>query len=120
MPNLKSSNNFKKKSCSKCKNLDRKNYWLLKENKYLSVYSLGIIHPIGVEIKCGSLCVFMSCGNRFAQLTTEAAEKAARLVLSQLSERLSFSKHPSNNDEEMECLQFGICSYQVQPQRVNF
>ncbi|ABM75856.1 Hypothetical protein NATL1_12981 [Prochlorococcus marinus str. NATL1A] len=53
-------------------------------------------------------------------MTTEAAEKAARLVLSQLSERLSFSKHPSNNDEEMECLQFGICSYQVQPQRVNF
>ena len=62
----------------------------------------------------------MSYGNRFAQLTTEAAENAARLVLSQLSERLSFSKHQSNNDEEMECLQFGICSYQVQPQRVNF
>ena len=62
----------------------------------------------------------MSYGNHFAQLTTEAAENAARLVLSQLSERLSFSKHRSNNDEEMECLQFGICSYQVQPQRVNF
>ena len=62
----------------------------------------------------------MSYGNSFAQLTTEAAENAARLVLSQLTERLSFSKHPSNNDEEMECLQFGICSYQVQPQRVNF
>ena len=120
MLNLKSSNNFKKKSCSKCKNLDRKNYWLLKENKYLSVYSLGIIHPKGVEIKRGSSSVLMSYGNRFAQLTTEAAESAARLVLSQLSERLSFSKHPSNNDEEMECLQFGICSYQVQPQRVNF
>ena len=62
----------------------------------------------------------MSYGNRFAQLTTEAAENAARLVLSQLSERLSFSKHSSNSDEEMECLQFGICSYQAQPQRVNF
>ena len=62
----------------------------------------------------------MSYGNRFAQLTTEAAENAARLVLSQLSERLSLSKHPPNNDEEMECLQFGICSYQAQPQRVNF
>ena len=62
----------------------------------------------------------MSYGNRFAQLTTEAAEKAAQLVLSQLSERLNFSKHPSKNDEEMECLQFGICSYQPQPQRVNF
>ena len=62
----------------------------------------------------------MSYGNRFAQLTKEAAENAARLVLSQLSERLSFSKHPSNNDEEMECLQFGICSYQAQLQRVNF
>ena len=61
----------------------------------------------------------MSYGNRFAQLTTEAAENAARLVLSQLSERLSFSKHRTNNDEEMECLQFGICSYQAQPQRVN-
>ncbi len=62
----------------------------------------------------------MSYGNRFAQLTTEAAENAARLVLNQLNERLSFSKHQSSNDEEMECLQFGICSYQVQPQRVNF
>ena len=62
----------------------------------------------------------MSYGNRFAQLTTEAAENAARLVLNQLSERLSFSKHLSSNDEEMECLQFGICSYQAQTQRVNF
>ena len=62
----------------------------------------------------------MSYGNRFAQLTTEAAENAARLVLRQLSERLSFSKHLSNNDAEMECLQFGICSYQAEPQRVNF
>ncbi len=62
----------------------------------------------------------MSYGNRFAQLTTEAAENAARLVLSQLSERLRFSKYPSNKDEEMECLQFGICSYHAQPQRVTF
>ena len=62
----------------------------------------------------------MPYGNHFAKLTTEAAENAARLVLSQLSERLSFSKHQTNNDEEMECLQFGICSYEVQPQRVNF
>ena len=61
----------------------------------------------------------MSYGNRFAQLTTEAAENAARLVLTQLSERLNLSKHPSkNNDEEMECLQFGICTYQAQPQRI--
>ncbi len=60
----------------------------------------------------------MSSGNRFAQLTTEAAENAARLVLRQLSERLNFSKLQSKNDEEMECLQFGICSYQAQPQRV--
>ncbi len=60
----------------------------------------------------------MSYGNRFAQLSTEAAENAARLVLRQLSERLYFSKIPSKNDEEMECLQFGICSYQAQPQRV--
>ena len=62
----------------------------------------------------------MSYGNRFAQLTTDAAENAARLVLSQLSERLSFSKNPSSNDEEMECLQFGICSYQAQTQRIDF
>ena len=61
----------------------------------------------------------MSYGNRFAQLTTEAAENAARLVLSQLSERLHFPKLPLKSDEEMECLQFGICSYQTQPQRVN-
>ena len=61
----------------------------------------------------------MSYGNRFAQLTTEAAENAARLVLSQLSQRLNLSKIPLKNDEDMECLQFGICSYQVQPQRVS-
>ena len=60
----------------------------------------------------------MSYGNRFNQLTTEAAENAARLVLSQLSERLNFSKLPLKRDEEMECLQFGICSYQAQPKRV--
>ena len=60
----------------------------------------------------------MSYGNRFAQLTTEAAENAAHLVLTQLSERLNFSKHQSESDEEMECLQFGICSYQTQSQRV--
>ena len=62
----------------------------------------------------------MSYVNRLAQLTTEAAENAARLVLNQLSERLSFSNQPLNNDEEMECLQFGICSYQAQAQRVHF
>ena len=60
----------------------------------------------------------MSYVNRFAQLTTEAAENAAHLVLTQLSERLNFSKHQSESDEEMECLQFGICSYQPQTQRV--
>ena len=60
----------------------------------------------------------MSYGNRFTQLTTEAAENAARLVLAQLSERLNFSKHPLRSDEEMECLQFGICSYE--PQSVIF
>ena len=62
----------------------------------------------------------MDYGNRFAQLTKEAAENAARLVLSQLSERLSFSKHLSIQDEEMECMQFGICTYQAQPQSVDF
>ena len=60
----------------------------------------------------------MSYGNRFAQLTSEAAENAAHLVLTQLSERLNFSKHQSESDEEMECLQFGICSYQPLSQRV--
>ena len=62
----------------------------------------------------------MAYENSFAQLTTEAAENAARLVLKQLSERLIFSKHPSKNDEDMECLQFGICSYQAQPQKINY
>ena len=62
----------------------------------------------------------MSYGNCIAQLTTEAAETAASLVLNQLSERLNFSKHQSKIDEEMECLQFGICSYQPQVQRVVF
>tara|TARA_B100001250_G_scaffold408443_1_gene430862 strand:- start:975 stop:1163 length:189 start_codon:yes stop_codon:yes gene_type:complete len=60
----------------------------------------------------------MSYGNRFSQLTTEAAENAARLVLNQLSERLNLYKHQSKSDEEMECLQFGICSYRTQAQRV--
>ena len=56
----------------------------------------------------------MSYGNSFAQLTTQSAENAARLVLTQLSERLSFSKQQSRIDEEMECLQYGICSYKTQ------
>ena len=60
----------------------------------------------------------MSYRYHLAQLTTEAAENAARLVLAQLSERLNFYKHQSKVDEEMECLQFGICSYQTQPQKV--
>ena len=60
----------------------------------------------------------MFYGNRFAQLTTEADENAARLVLSQLSERLNFSKLSLKSDEEMECLQFGICTYQPQQQRI--
>ena len=60
----------------------------------------------------------MSYGNRFAQLTTEAAEKAAQLVLSQLSERIKFPKHESKIDNEMECLQFGICTYQHHTKRI--
>ena len=58
----------------------------------------------------------MSIENQIVQLTTEAAENAARLVLSQIAERLNFSKQRLRKDEEMECLQFGICSYQVQQQ----
>ena len=61
----------------------------------------------------------MSYGNLFAQLTTDGAKNAARHVICQLSERLRFSKHLSNNDEDMDCLLFSICSYQAQPQRVN-
>ena len=60
----------------------------------------------------------MTYGNRFTKLTADAAENAARLVLNQLSERLNFSRHSLKSDEEMECLQFGICSYQAQPQKV--
>lgn len=62
----------------------------------------------------------MSNRNRFAQLSTEAVENAAHNVLTQLAERLNLSKHQSRNDEELECLQFGICSYEPQPQRVTF
>ena len=51
-------------------------------------------------------------------LTPEAVENAARSVLIQLSERLTISKIKVKNEEEMECLQFGICSYPPQPQRV--
>ena len=61
----------------------------------------------------------MSYGKNFTQLTTEAAENAAQLVLTQLSERLNFSKAKLKKiDEEMECLQFGICSYKSRKQRV--
>ncbi len=60
----------------------------------------------------------MSYGNCFAQLTTDAAENAARLVLTQLTERLNINRRHRKNDEEMECLQFGICSYRPQNQRV--
>ena len=62
----------------------------------------------------------MSHKNTFAQLSTEAIENAAQSVLNQLSERLNFTNHQSRNDEELECLQFGICSYEPQPQRVSF
>ena len=51
-------------------------------------------------------------------LTPEAVENAAQLVLDQLSKRLNLYRERPTNDEEMECLQFGICSYQTQPQRV--
>ena len=56
----------------------------------------------------------MYYGNCFVQLNTEAAEKAAQLVLEQLSKRLCISKQQTKVDNEMECLQFGICSYQNQ------
>ena len=62
----------------------------------------------------------MPYGNRFTQLTNEAAEKAARLVLIQLSERLSFSKQQTKIDAELECKQFGICSFQTETQRLVF
>ena len=56
----------------------------------------------------------MYYGNRFIQLTADAAEQAAQVVLEQLSERLCISKEQTKVDDEMECLQFGICSYQNQ------
>ena len=61
----------------------------------------------------------MSLGNRFTQLSNEAVENAAQLVLNQLSKRLDFWKDESSIDAEMECKQFGICSFQPQPNRVN-
>ena len=91
----------------------------VRPHKHLSVYSLGTTPLRGVDIK-KDLLTPMALGNRFAQLTNEAAEKAARLVITQLSERINFHKHQSKTDNEMECLQFGICSYQHQPQRVVF
>ena len=55
-------------------------------------------------------------------LTPEAVENAARSVLDQLSERLNFSKK-SISDDQMECLQFGICPLPLTsnaPKRVIF
>ena len=66
------------------------------------------------------LRTLMSYENRFAQLTTESDENTAQQFLTQLSERLRFSKHQSKDDDEMECLQFGICSFRADPQRVIF
>ena len=60
----------------------------------------------------------MYYGNRFVQLTAEAAEKAAQLVLEQLSERLCISKQQTKIDNEMECLQFGICSYKNAQEKI--
>ena len=54
----------------------------------------------------------MSYGSSFSQLTAEAAEHSAQLVLNQLAQRLNCYKHDSKIDEELECLQFGICSYE--------
>ena len=62
----------------------------------------------------------MSYGNRLTQLTNEAAENAARLVLNQLGERLNFSRLQTKSDEEMECLQFGICSTESRAQQLVF
>ncbi len=61
----------------------------------------------------------MAFENRFAQLTTEAAENAAHLIRSQLSERLNFYKAQSTIDAEMECLQFGICTYEPNQNKIN-
>ena len=83
----------------------------------MSVYSLGSIPPIGVKINMEPR-IPMSYINQFAQLTTQAAENAAKLVLDQLTARLYFYKHPSKIDEDMECLQFGICSYHPKTNRV--
>ncbi len=60
----------------------------------------------------------MSSKNRFAELSTHAAEKAARSILNQLSERLNFTKYQSSKDRDLECMQFGICAYQAQPQKI--
>ena len=64
----------------------------------------------------------MSYLNPLNHLSPEAAEKAAHLVLTQLSERrksvienlkesiFNFAKDETRNEDEMECLQFGICA----------
>ncbi len=60
----------------------------------------------------------MSFSKSFTELTTQGADNAARLVLKKLSKRIYFSTRESTSDEEMECLQFGICTYQSQHKRV--
>ena len=64
------------------------------------------------------MCIFerlanMSLGILFNASSAEAEEKAARIVISQLSNRLHFSKQQPSVDEEIECLQFGICTYET-------
>ena len=99
------------------RNIKRSSQKQAKPHKHLSIFSLGGNALIGVDIG-KDLRLPMFNVNHFSQLSTEAAENSARLVLNQLSERLNFYRHQSESDDEMECLQFGICSYQPQPNRV--
>ena len=54
----------------------------------------------------------MNIENSYGQLTKEGAENAAKLILSQLRERLNLNNDHSAIDKELECMQFGICSNQ--------
>ena len=82
----------------------------VRTHKHLCINSLGDTPTRVVDIRR----IFKLLCPRKSLCTSkhEAAENAARLVLTQLSERLNFYRHQSKSDEEMECLEFGICCYQ--------
>ena len=79
----------------------------VKAHKYLGVYSLGLIAHIPVYIGYVYTQVLMMYFNPFKPLI----HKFKELFL------CNIPKQKKLNDEELECLQFGMCTVQVKSPR---